>query len=228
MPRPDAAPAPGAAPRLVVFDLDGTITRCNTLGPYVIGLLRQRPWQLASIVLAAPALVAYFLGRLDRGGLKARMLRATLGRRSRAELQAWTAQFVPRLLAHRVRADALRTIEAHRRRGDVLVLLSASPDLYVPAIATALHFDEAVCTELGWRDDRLDGTLTTPNRRGSEKTRCIAALANRHPGLQTAAYANELADLEHLRRVDAALLVCGSRRARRAAARAGIACDCWH
>ena len=194
----------------------------------MIGLLRKRPWQLASIVRAAPALLAYCLGRVDRGVLKARMLRATLGGCPRAALEAWTAQFVPRLLARGLRRDALRAIEAHRSRGDVLVLLSASPELYVPAIAAALHFNEAVCTELGWKNDRLDGTLRSPNRRGSEKTRCIAALSRRHPGLHTAAYANELADLEHLRRVDEPLLVCGSRRARHEAARTGIASACWH
>ena len=193
----------------------------------MIELLRERPWQLLSIVRAAPALLAYFLGRLDRGGLKARMLKATLGRRSRAELDAWTAQFVTRLIARGMRADALRAIEAHRRRGDRLVLMSASPDLYVPAVAAELGFDEAICTELGWTKGRLDGTLVTPNRRGAEKTRCIASLAGRYPGLRIAAYANDIPDLDHLRHVDEPLLVCGSSRARREAAQAGIPCVRW-
>ncbi len=174
-----------------------------------------------------PALVAYLLGRLDRGELKARLLRATLGGYTRAELQAWTAQFVPRLLARGMRADALRAIEAHRGRGDVLALLSASPDLYVPDIAAQLRFNEVRCTDLSWRNDRLDGGLTSPNRRGAEKTRCIAALASRYPELKTVAYANEAADLDHLRRVDEPLLVSGSRHARREAARAGIPTACW-
>jgi phosphatidylglycerophosphatase C len=214
-------------PRLVVFDLDGTITRRSTLAAYVFGLLRKRPWQALSVLRAAPALLAYLLGRLDRGGLKARLLQVTLGRRTRADLQAWTAQFVQRLLARGLRADAVRAIEAHRRQGDVLVLLSASPDLYVPAIAAQLNFDEAVCTALGWTNDRLDGTLSSPNRRGAEKTRCIAALAGRHPGLRTAAYANEVSDLDHLRGVDEPLLVSGSCRARRWAARAGVPSARW-
>jgi phosphatidylglycerophosphatase C len=213
--------------RLVFFDLDGTITRHGTLPAYVIGLLRRRPWQFARALLFVPALAAFLLGRLDRGELKARVLQATLGGRTRAELQAWTAQFVAQLLARGVRADALRTIAAHRSRGDVLALLSASPDLYVPEIAAQLRFDEVLCTGLSWTHDRLDGGLTGPNRRGVEKTRCVAALASRHPGLATAAYANEAADLDHLRRVDEPLLVCGSWRARRKAGRAGIPCAWW-
>ncbi len=214
-------------PRLVVFDLDGTITRHDTLVLYVAGLLSKRPWQLLRLLRAASALLAYGLGRIDSGELKVRFLEATLRGRTHEELAAWTEQFVPRLLEHGVRSDALRAIEAHRRSGDVLVLLTAGLDLYAPAIAARLRFDETICTGVVWADNRLDGGLATPNRRGAEKTRCLLELASRHRGLRTAAYANESADLDHLSKVDEPLLVCGSRAARRLAARAGIPTARW-
>jgi phosphatidylglycerophosphatase C len=178
-------------------------------------------------VRVAPALAAYLLGRLDRGVLKAKLLEKTLHGYGRAQLAAWTARFVPSLVARGLRADALRTIETHRRRGDRLVLLSASPDLYVPAIGAQLGFDETLCTGLTWRGDSLDGGLATPNRRGEEKTRCVLELKRRHPGLPLAAYANDAADLDHLAMADQPLLVCGSRSARRRAAHAGIPAARW-
>ncbi len=214
-------------PRLVVFDLDGTITRHGTLVPYIAGLLAKRPLQFLRLLRVVPALLAYCLRRIDRGELKGRLLQATLRGRGRAELAAWTAQFVPRLVERGVRADARRAIESHRECGDVLVLLSASPDLYVPAIAEQLDFDETICTGLIWSGDRLDGGLATRNRRGAEKARCLTELARRHPGLRTVAYGNEAADLDHLREVDEPLLVCGSRTARRLAARAGVPTARW-
>lgn len=213
--------------RLAIFDLDGTVTRHGTLGPYVVGFLGQRPWALLRLARAIPALGRFLLGRIDRGELKAALLAATLRGRTRAELEAWTARFVPRLLARAVRADALRTIEAHRRSGDFTVLLSASPDLYVPQIAAHLGLDTAISTGIRWSSDRLDGRLATPNRRGTEKTRCIRELAARHPGLTTAAYGNSSSDLDHLAIVDEPLLVCGSWVARRRAARAGIPAARW-
>jgi len=213
--------------RLVVFDLDGTLTRHGTLGPYLLGLLAQRPWQLLRFIGVAPALIAYLLGRIDRGRLKATLLAVTLHDRSQSDLQAWTQQFVPRMLARAVHADALKVIAAHRVCGDRLVLLSASPDLYVPAIAAQLQFDEVVCTGLRWSAGRLDGMLTTPNRRDAEKTRCLMALQERYPGLRTAAYANAASDLDHLQRVDEPVLVNGSHRARREAARLGIRSERW-
>jgi len=223
MPAPDTC----KSVRIAVFDLDGTITRHGTLGPYVLGLLMRRPWQLLRLALVLPALAGFLLGRLDQGELKARLLAATLRGRTRRELERWTRRFVPRLLARAVRADALRAIEAHRRNGDRLVLLSASPDLYVPEIAAGLGFDTSISTGILWNADRLDGRLATPNRRGPEKARCVEELARRHPGARIAAYGNAASDLDHLSRVDEPLLVCGSRSARQRAARAGIPSARW-
>ncbi len=76
-------------------------------------------------------------------------------------------------------ADALSRIEQHRKEGARLVLMSASTDLYVPAFGAALGFDEVICTGVRWDGDRLDGHLTTPNRRGTEKTRCFETLLRR-------------------------------------------------
>jgi phosphatidylglycerophosphatase C len=218
----------GTAVRLAVFDLDGTITRHDTLAPYALGfVLRRRPWRLAALVLVLPALLGYALGLLDRGGLKSVFIRATLGGSRRQDLERWTAAFVDRLLARGLFPQAMAAIGAHARAGDRLVLLSASTDLYVPAVARALGFQEAICTGLRWDGERLDGRLATPNRRGEEKARCVEALRARHPGIETVAYGNAASDLAHLKLVERGLLVNGSAAARAAAARAGVARGSW-
>ncbi|HEY0766920.1 MAG TPA: HAD-IB family phosphatase [Steroidobacteraceae bacterium] len=212
---------------LALFDLDGTITRRDTLLPYVAGFLLRHPARLVRLPRVLPALARFLLRRADRGELKSALLQATLGGCSRAAVQAWTAQFVSRLLRRALLGDALATLARHRRQGDPLALLSASPDLYVPAIGEALGFGEIFCTGVAWDGDRLVGRLTTPNRRGAEKVRCLAALRARHPHLLVTAYGNSAADLEHLRVAERGVLVNGSRRARRAAARAGVDCRVW-
>ncbi len=213
---------------LAVFDLDGTITRHDTLVPYALGfLLRKRGWRLPALLLAVPALLGYAAGLIDRGGLKSALIRAALGGCRRSDLQQWTEPFVARLLTHGVFPQALEAIRAHSRAGDRLVLLSASPDLYVPAIAHALGFEEVICTGVRWDGERLDGRLTTPNRRGEEKARCVTALRARHPGLETVAYGNAASDLAHLRLVERGVLVNGSSAARREASCAGITSTDW-
>jgi phosphatidylglycerophosphatase C len=213
--------------QLVVFDLDGTITRHDTLVPYVVRLLVRRPWQLMRLIGAVPALLLFAIGRADHGRVKAALMKATLRGRRRSELEAWTHDFVTRLLAKGVHRRALDVIEQHRRKGDRLVLLSASPDLYVPAIARALGFDEAISTGVRWNDDRFDGELVTPNRRGQEKAHCVSELRHRHPGVTIFAYANGPADLPHLKLVDRPLLVNGLPVTRRHAQRLGIPTASW-
>jgi len=213
--------------RLAVFDLDGTLTWHDTLPQYVCGLLARRPWQLARLLGVLPAAARFAMGPRDHGLFKARFLRVTLGGRRRSELASWTEQFTPRLLARGLRAAGYECLQAHQRAGDVCVLLSASPDLYVPAIGTALGFREVICTGVRWVGEHLDGALSTPNRRGHEKTRCFGQLRERFPGLPTIAYGNAASDLEHLAQADEALLVNASARARRAAARLGIPTGDW-
>jgi phosphoserine phosphatase len=175
-----------------------------------------------------PALVRFLLGRADRGLLKSALLRAVLGGCRRSEVEEWTAQFASRVLRWGVRTDALEAIARHRREGDVLALLSASVDLYVPAIGRSLGFGEILCTGVEWNGERLSGTLATANRRGAEKVFCLAQLRMRHPQLPVTAYADAMSDLEHLKFVEHPILVNGSWRARRAAAREGIPCRKWY
>jgi phosphatidylglycerophosphatase C len=170
----------------------------------------------------------FALADRDRGALKSACIRAVLGGLSRSEIEAWTARFVPQLLRDGIHPDARAAIAAHREAGDHLVLLSASPDLYVPAIGQALGFDEVLCTGVAWDGERLSGRLTTPNRRGAEKARCVEALRGEHPRLPIVAYGNAASDLEHLALVDHGVLVNGSPLARRRAAELGVASAIWH
>jgi phosphatidylglycerophosphatase C len=224
-----ATAVPGAsAPRgLVFFDLDETITRHDTLLPYALRQLLRRPWRAPLLLGVVPPVINFVLGRGNEGPVKQAFIKATLGGSRRAEIEAWTARFVPKVLAHGTFADALRKIAEHRNRGDYLVLMSASTDLYVPAIARELGFNETICTAVRWDGDRLDGTLTTPNRKGEEKARCFLGCRERHPGLATTAYGNSHSDLPHLRLADHGVLVNGSERARREAQELGVTCVDW-
>ncbi len=209
-----------------MFDLDGTITWHDTLLPYLALGLRAYPWHVLRL-WRVPAIIAGFLLDRDHGRIKGRMIHAVLGGVPRAGLARLTQQFLDRSLARLTRPDALAAIARHRAAGDWLVLLSASTDLYVPAIGARLGFDEVICTELVWCGDRLDGRLRSANRRGAEKTRCLDALRSRHPLARIAAYGNAGTDLEHLAHCDAPLLVNASAAARRAARRLGVACGDW-
>ena len=197
---------------LAVFDLDGTITRRDTLGPFLWGFLWRRPWRLPRLLLALPAAVKFAFNR-DRGIFKGAVLHATIGGAKRATVERWAERFVATLLHQGLYAEALSAIAMHRTRGDRLLLMSASTDLYVPRIGSALGFDEIICTEVRWRaDGRLDGRLASANCRGEEKRRCLAAVIARDAPGRVCAYGDSRADLLHMQLVQEAYLVNASPR----------------
>jgi phosphatidylglycerophosphatase C len=212
--------------QLAIFDLDGTITRRDTLVPYVAGYLLRHPWRLPRLVGVLPALLRFVASR-DRGCLKAALIRCTLGGLSRQEIADWSGRFVRGLLSGGTFTDARNRVASHHAAGDYLVLMSASPDLYVPLIGAALGFAEVICTEVHWRGELLDGDLASANRRGEEKSRCLATLRARHPGLKVSAYGNSRSDIDHLARVERGVLINASRAARRLATGRGIHCERW-
>jgi phosphatidylglycerophosphatase C len=211
---------------MAIFDLDGTITRHDTLFPLVLRQLARRPWRLARLLLVAPAAIRFLFDR-DRGALKQSLLRATLRGTPRFEMAALARDFVRDKIEHGCFREALTTVRRHRDAGHHLVLMSASVDFYVPEFGRQLGFHQVISTEVRWHDDRLDGTLISANRRGEEKARCVRELLAARDDGETFAYGNSGSDLPHLRLVRHGLLVNGSLAARREAAECGVACVDW-
>ena len=211
---------------IAIFDLDGTITHHDTLMPLVLRRLASRPRSLPKLLGVIPGAIRFLFDR-DRGALKQALLRATLRGSTRSEIATLASGFVRDTIAHGCHKDALTSIRRHQGAGHYLVLMSASVDFYVPEFGSQLGFDHVIATEVRWDDDRLDGTLTSANRRGEEKARCLRELLAQRADTETFAYGNSASDLPHLRLVRHPLLVNGSATARRAAAGFGIPSAEW-
>jgi len=215
------------APLLVFFDLDGTISRRDTLFGYVAGFVRRHPARVPRYLAVLPALVGYALGIRDRGYLKGALLHAVMGGAFRGEIQAWTDEYIAKLVAHGVFDDALVAIRKHRDAGDHLVLMTATVDLYVPDLARALGFDTYLCSRVSWREDRLEGWLASPNMRDEEKASALRRMVAKFPGRRLVGYGNSAPDLPHLKLVDHAVLVNASKSLRKAASGLPVEFKYW-
>ncbi len=221
-----ADPAP-ATRRLALFDLDGTLTRHDTYVPFVAGLLARQPWRWLRLPLLLAPLAGYLLGRLDRGALKGAILHSLFRGLPRATIDAWADAHAARVMRRGMHARGVATLQAHLAAGDHVVVLSASPDLYVPRIAQRLAAHEVHCTAVRWQGERLDGRLAGPNRRDEEKSRVLDALRAAHPGLPVIAYGNSGADLIHMRRCEQAVYVNARPALAISLSAEGIRCVDW-
>ena len=212
---------------VAIFDLDGTLTRRDSYLEYLTGFLIRHPRRLLRILPLPWAAVKYVLKRLDNTALKQQFLHAVLGGASRRDVEIWTRAFVDHLLANGLRRDALQALEGHRERGDLLVLLTASFDLYAHEIGRRLGFDQVICTKVEWVNGSLSGKLGGPNHRGEEKVRCLLRLKHDYGGASVIAYADHHSDLAFLQLADRGTLINGTSRTRRLAKQKGIACAIW-
>jgi phosphatidylglycerophosphatase C len=215
------------APRVVFFDLDGTISRRDTLFGYVAGFVRRHPSRMPRYLAVLPALIGYALGVRDRGYLKGALLHAVMGGALRKEVQAWTDEYVPMLIERGVFDEALAAIRKHRDAGDHLVLMTATVDLYVPDLAQALGFDAYLCSKVAWSEDHLEGWLTSANMRDEEKAAALRRTVAKFPGRRLVGYGNSAPDLPHLKLVDQAYLVNASKSLRKAASGLPVEFKYW-
>jgi HAD superfamily hydrolase (TIGR01490 family) len=171
----------GASPHLVaiperrvvaIFDLDGTITRGDTLLPFLVHALGW-PRFLLRLPLALPWLAALALRLLGRDQAKERVLRAFLGGMPRAALECRGAEFARERMPDLVRPDAMRRLAWHKERRHHCALASASLDVYVRPWAAAAGFDDVFCTSLEYAEEAATGRFQGANCRGEEKVRCL-------------------------------------------------------
>lgn len=192
-----------------------------------MGVFLAKPWRLPRLLAAVPALLGYPLGLVDRGGLKACLARAGCGGLHRVEVARLAAAYATRVVPSRLFPAALDAIAAHRAAGDILILLSASPELFVPALGEALGFDIVVCTRLTWHGQQLDGALAGANCRGEEKLVQLQRLKAEHPGLPVTGYGNSPPDLVHLAHCEQAYYVNPPGRLGPRLAQAGVHAVHW-
>jgi HAD superfamily hydrolase (TIGR01490 family) len=214
---------------VAIFDLDGTITRRDTFAAFLLRYLRRHPqrWPRCLPLLALAPL--FLCGLIGNTRMKVAALRAVCGGAERAEMTNFSEDFADRCMATLLRAQALARIAAHRQAGDLLVLATASPDVYVEALARRLGFDRVVATAVGWTPEgRMTGGLAGDNLRGAAKLAAVQHLLSAVTPARTVAYSDSDADLPLLRWADRAVAVNPTRRLAEIAAAEGFTIEDWN
>jgi phosphatidylglycerophosphatase C len=157
---------------LAVFDLDGTLVRGDCFLPFMVSYARARRKYRALLTL--PLHVGMYAARLTRDHVaKERVMVAVLRGESRALVAEHATKFCESWVRPRLRETVVARLREHQAAGHRVVLLSASPDVYVEPIARMLGIEEVVCTRVRSADEVWDGRLDGGNCKGEGK---VAAL----------------------------------------------------
>ncbi len=130
---------------IALFDMDGTLIPWDSQKFFCRHVLRRYPTRRAFLFTFIPLLP--FAGILGSEGLKRAFLSFICGL-TKNEVNILAEEFAHEWLVHQVWPEMLEILKAHQERGDITILISASPAPYVTAFAKMLGFTHAIGTNL--------------------------------------------------------------------------------
>jgi phosphatidylglycerophosphatase C len=186
---------------IAVFDFDGTLTKVDTLRLLFLSVtsLRALIW---AVFMSPILMLAALRGGPARDRAKEALTRRLLGGMSDQVLRLASDRLVDRIMESELRKDTLACLAWHKDRGHEVVVISASFEPYVKAVAEKLGASAVFSTkwEVG-EDGLLTGRLDGPNVRGPEKARILREYTRLRSCL-IYAYGNSRGDLEMLEMAD--------------------------
>lgn len=154
--------------RVAAFDFDGTVSRRDTLVPFLARAGgRRRFAQVCGRLGLAGARRDVDLR--DRDDLKEQLLRELFTGRDEQELRHLGSRYARDLLSDQLRSDVLARLEDHRRAGHEVLFVSASLVYYLEPLAELLGVHGVLAVEPATHDGRLTGELVRPNVRADQK-----------------------------------------------------------
>jgi phosphatidylglycerophosphatase C len=160
------------APTVAAFDLDGTLTEGGSVFPWLRYVAGSSATYLNALRLAGPLTLGALRSGPTADEAKERLLRGLLAGRDEEEVREVSGRFELDHLATRGREHVITRLRWHVEQGHDVVIVSASPQLYVDVVGNALGVSGALGTRLAVDSaGKLTGEYSGRNCRGSEKLR---------------------------------------------------------
>lgn len=199
-----AADDAGGRPRIVAFDVDGTLTTSDCVVPFLRRIAGTAG--LTAGLAKHPVEVTRGLLTHDRDLLKSLAAEVTFAGRTLDDVAAEGSTFAAEVAAERLRADTLVALRSHQEAGETTLLVSASFEVYLRPLAARLGVDDVLGARLAVDGGVLTGRLDGPNCRGPEKVRRLHRWLDEHAGGRDAvdviAYGDSAGDRELLADAD--------------------------
>ena len=186
---------------IAVFDVDGTLLR----GDFLLHAARlaRSPWsQVVAVFACLPWLICWRLRIVSTGRFKQKLIAAfgICEAVNRAEASGG-ADWLLNDLQVQINPEALQRLYWHQKRGDRVLLCSASPRLLLQPLADRLGV-ELLCTEVEQMNGQWLPKLASANCKGPEKVRRLEQYLGSLDELTLEAYGDSSGDRELLNTAD--------------------------
>ncbi|WP_019673791.1 HAD-IB family hydrolase [Psychrobacter lutiphocae] len=145
---------------LALFDFDGTITHTDTFTQFMLYAVPKNRLRLGKLVLL-PTLIKYKLGVEKGRDIRAKILHFAFKGVDEYRLQAKGQAYAYHILPKFLRPSAMQRLQWHKDRGDTVVIVSASLNIYLKPWCEG-HGLKLICTEV----DTKNGIVTGFSKQG--------------------------------------------------------------
>ena len=156
---------------LALFDFDGTITFKDSFAGFIKYAVGRARFYLG-VACLTPVFAGFLLGFIRAWRAKELMSIFFFGGQDAHKFEELASKYSREKLPEIVREVARERMEWHKQRGDTVVVVSASIDLWLKDWCKAQHVD-LIATMLEVKDGRFSGKFLTKNCSGREKVRRI-------------------------------------------------------
>lgn len=182
------------------FDFDGTLTRIDTVLPFLQYYCANNARFYAKLLRQSPILLAYIAGYASNLRAKEAVFREFLAGHPTEHVQQIAREFAQRKLPELLLPQGMEKLRQHQQRGDVCVLVSASPEIYLHDWAAANGFQAALGTRLQSVSGCLNGFVDGENCHDHAKVRRIEQQFGADCWANSYAYSDSRVDLPMLQK----------------------------
>lgn len=185
---------------LALFDFDGTVTTRDTFIDLLYHLHgRIRFWW--GMLMLSPYTLLFFAKKMPNYQLKERFLTYYFGGMSTETFKQVVKEYTEEKMPKILRKTMLERIEWHKKRGDRVIVVSASLTLWLTHF-TEINNIELIATEAEIVNNTITGKLATKNCHGPQKVKRVKEFLNTSEYNEIWAYGDSRGDKEMLEMAD--------------------------
>jgi phosphatidylglycerophosphatase C len=182
---------------IAAFDLDGTLTRRDTMIDFLLETIGYRKLAVGLFV-NGPLLMKYFFGitsnEVAKQALFTHFFKGWRAEEFNRRCHAYSSLRLPRLL----KEEALSRCDWHKKKGHRLVCISASIRNWVAPWALQHGFQNVIATEIETDGEMITGRFKGRNCDGPEKVRRLLEIFPKRDQYTLFAYGDSRGDEELL------------------------------
>ena len=181
---------------LALFDFDGTITHSDTFTKFVLFATDAKRLKRGKLLLL-PEIIAY-KSKLSSGKrIRRKMFDFGFKDTSETDITAKAEYFAINILSDLIRPEALARMKWHQDRGDEVIVVSASLDLYLRPWCTQYGI-QLICNQVEIINGKLTGNFIGHDCSANEKSRRVESAYNLDSYNNIYAYSDTVEDKELL------------------------------